>query len=93
MSDIAVRDDETGYHYVAERDGNVLGFAAYARAGGVTTFTHTVVYPENEGQGVGSTLVRSALDAERAAGRSIVPVCPFVVAYVERHPEYADLVS
>lgn len=93
MSNITVRDEEKVNRYVAERDGEVLGYAGYERADGVTRFTHTVVHPENEGQGVGSTLVRSALDAERAAGRSIVPVCPFVVAYVERHPEYADLVS
>ncbi|WP_420111223.1 GNAT family N-acetyltransferase [Pseudactinotalea sp.] len=93
MNDIAVRDEEKDNRYVAERDGEMLGFAGYTRTEGVTTFTHTVVHPENEGQGVGSTLISGALDAERAAGRSIVPVCPFVVAYVKRHPEYADLVS
>lgn len=92
MADITVRDDEQG-RYVAEREGNELGYAQYERADGVTTFTHTVVDPANEGQGIASTLVRAALDAERAAGRRIVPVCPFVVSYVDRHPEYADLVS
>lgn len=93
MSEITVREDEGSGRYLAERDGEVLGFAEYERAEGVTTFTHTVVDEAHEGQGVGSTLVRSALDAERAAGRSIVPVCEFVGAYLERHPEHADLVE
>lgn len=93
MSDITVRDDEGSSRYLAEREGEVLGFAAYERADGVTTFTHTVVDPGHEGQGVGSTLVGGALDAERAARRAVVAVCSFVTSYVERHPEYADLVS
>lgn len=88
-----IRDDEQSSRYLAERDGQTLGFAAYRRADGVTTFTHTVVDPHHEGEGVGSTLVRSALDAERAAGRTIVPRCPFVAAYLRGHPEYADLVA
>lgn len=93
MSDISIRDDEQDSRYLAERDGATLGFAAYRRADGVTTFTHTVVDPQHEGEGVGSTLVRSALDAERAAGRTIVPRCPFVAAFVRDHPEYGDLVT
>jgi predicted GNAT family acetyltransferase len=93
MSDITVRDDEGSSRYLAEREGEVLGFAAYERADGVTTFTHTVVDPGHEGQGVGSTLVGGALDAERAAERAVVVVCSFVASYVEEHPEYADLVT
>jgi predicted GNAT family acetyltransferase len=93
MSEISVREDEGSHRYLAEREGEVLGFAEYERADGVTTFTHTVVEDAHEGQGVGSALVRGALDAERAAGRSIVPVCSFVQGYVDRHPEYADLVD
>lgn len=90
--EITIRDDVARSRYLAEDGEDRLGFAAYTRAGDVTTFTHTVIDPAHEGQGVGSTLVRHALDAERAAGRRIVPRCPFVRAFVERHPEYADLV-
>ena len=93
MTDLTVRDDVTASRYLVERDGEVLGFAAYRRADGVTTFTHTVVEPHHEGEGVGSALVRTALDAERAAGRTIVARCPFVAAFVRRHPDYADLVA
>jgi predicted GNAT family acetyltransferase len=75
--------------YAGER---LAGWAAYARKGGVITFTHTEVDPAFEGRGLGSVLVRGALDAARAEGLEVVPVCPFVRSYVERHPEYADLV-
>ena len=93
MASPSVRDDEPSSRYLAERDGGTLGFAAYRRADGVTTFTHTVVDPQHEGEGVGTTLIRAALDAERAAGRTIVPRCPFVAAFVQHHPDYADLVA
>ncbi len=93
MGDIRVRDDEHRSRYVAERDGETLGVAAYTRTDGVTTFTHTIVDPAHEGEGVGSTLVRTALESERAAARTIVPRCPFVRAYLQRHPEYSDLVA
>ena len=68
-------------------------FAAYERDGDVMTFTHTVVPPEAEGQGVGGRLVAGALAQVRAEGMKIVPACSFVRAYVERHPEWRDLVA
>jgi predicted GNAT family acetyltransferase len=74
-------------------DGTVLGVAEYRRAPGLVVFTHTEVDPRLEGHGVGSTLVREALDAVRAAGDRIDPQCPFVKAFVADHPEYADLVA
>ena len=46
-----------------------------------------------EARDVGSVLVRGALDDIRAAGRTVRPLCPFVRAWIDRHPEYADLVS
>lgn len=76
-----------------DADGTVLGVAAYRREPGLVVFTHTEVDPRHEGHGVGSTLVREALDAVRAAGDRIDPQCPFVRAFVADHPEYADLVA
>lgn len=70
----------------------VAGYAEYRSTASGTAFTHTVVDPRFEGRGLGSVLVRGALDATRAAGRSVLPLCPFVRGYVERHAEYADLV-
>jgi predicted GNAT family acetyltransferase len=55
--------------------------------------THTEVPEEMEGHGVGSTLVRHALDDARERGLVVQPQCPFVRSYIERHDEYADLVD
>jgi uncharacterized protein len=63
------------------------------RRGGRAYFVHTEVEPGHEGAGVGSTLVRGALDAQRERGELVVPLCPFVRGYLERHPEYADVVD
>ena len=67
--------------------------AAYQREGDRIVFTHTNVPPEIEGRGVGSKLIRGALDAVRDFGLKVVPQCPFVAAYIEKHPEYRDLLA
>ncbi|SNR82657.1 hypothetical protein SAMN04488107_0081 [Geodermatophilus saharensis] len=73
-------------------DGEVAGYAEYRRTPSSVSFTHTVVEPAFEGRGLGSVLARGALDAARAWGAQVLPFCPFIRAYVERHPEYLDLV-
>ena len=62
------------------------------RGGGVVAFLHTEVYPHLQRRGLGSALVAGALDDARARGLRVVPLCPFVDAYIRRHGEYADLV-
>ena len=74
-------------------DATVAGKAFYRRDETTVTFTHTEVDDAFEGKGVGSTLVRWALDDVRRQGLRVRPLCPFVKAYIERHPEYADLVA
>ena len=94
MSDqpVTVRDDAEANRFEAvDRSGVVAGFAAYRRYADRIVFIHTVVDDAFEGRGVGSTLVRAALDAVREEGLRVVPQCPFVRSFVERHPEYADL--
>lgn len=60
---------------------------------GLVICSHTEVLPEFEGQGVGSALARYALDDVRAEGtRRVQPLCPFIKSYIERHPDYQDLV-
>jgi uncharacterized protein len=78
--------------YEARDDGRVAGFAEYQLSGPVIVFTHTEVDDAYEGQGVGGALVRTSLDEARAAGRKVLPLCPFYRGWLERHPEYADLV-
>ena len=71
----------------------MLGIAAYTRRGDTVVFTHTEVDPDAGQSGLGSRLVRGALDDVRAHGGSVVAQCPFVRGWIERHREYADLLT
>jgi predicted GNAT family acetyltransferase len=75
-------------------DGRLAGFAEYrVKDPGLIVFTHTEIDDAFEGRGLGSTLVRAALDAARTRGRAVRPDCPFVRGYIARHPDaYLDLV-
>jgi predicted GNAT family acetyltransferase len=73
-------------------DGH-LAAAHYAMEGDVITFVHTEVPPELGGRGIGSILVQGALDQVRAAGWKVVAECPFVKAWIGKHPEYKDLLK
>ncbi|WP_336028485.1 GNAT family N-acetyltransferase [Geodermatophilus sp. FMUSA9-8] len=73
-------------------DGAAAGFAEYRRTASSLAFTHTVVDPAFEGRGLGSVLARGALDAARAEGVPVLPFCPFIRSWIERHPDYVALV-
>ncbi|GAA4893360.1 hypothetical protein GCM10025789_08150 [Tessaracoccus lubricantis] len=78
--------------YEIRLDGELAGFADYILSNDLITFTHTEIDPAFEGKGLGSTLVREALDDVRAAGdRKVLPLCPFVKSWLQRHHDYADL--
>ena len=72
--------------------GSEVAVSEYMRVGDSFIFTHTEVPESLEGQGVGSALVKWALDYLRDNGFTAAPLCPFVKGYIQRHPEYADLV-
>jgi predicted GNAT family acetyltransferase len=91
--DVTVTDNAQQHRYEAVVDGRPAGFAAYRLRPGFVVFTHTQVDAQFEGGGVGSALARAALDDVRAKGQQVVPLCPFVAAYIERHPDYQDLVE
>ncbi|MFG1884990.1 GNAT family N-acetyltransferase [Micromonospora sp. NPDC049102] len=75
-------------------DDAFAGFTAYVPRGkDVLVFTHTQVDPGFQGKGVGGALIRATLDQVRARGARVVPQCPFVAAFIDKHPEYADLVA
>ena len=75
------------------RDGEqLLGHADYQRRGDTVVFTHTETDQDSDRKGLGSMLVRAALDDVRAKGGTVVPRCSFVHGWIDRHPEYADLV-
>ena len=88
---LTVVDAPERHRYEALADGDTLGFAAYQKTDELVVFTHTEVHPSLEGQGIGGTLVRGALDHVRTLGLPVLPLCPFVQAWMLRHPEYADL--
>jgi uncharacterized protein len=73
--------------------GSHLAAAYYRKTPGVITFVHTEVPKALAGQGIGSQLVRGALEAVRNEGLRVVPQCPFVAAYIKKHPEFNDLLN
>ena len=90
---VSVRDNPAEHRYELLVDGSVKGRIYYRDEPGVITLVHTEVAPELEGHGLGARLVSGALEDIRARGLRLVPVCPFVVSYLGRHPEDADLVQ
>jgi predicted GNAT family acetyltransferase len=93
MSDIQVTDNTELSRYEAHLHGELAGFAEYHLRGSSIVFTHTEVDDAFEGHGVGGAIVRQSLDQVRAAGvYDVIPVCPFYKAWLEKHPDYQDLV-
>ena len=88
---VSVRDNAAAGRYEA-RVGGQLAVITYRRSGERITFIHTGVPAALEGQGIAGKMAHVALEEARAAGLAVVPRCPFIAAYIRRHPEYADLV-
>src|SRR5256885_10519468 len=90
--DVEVRDNPEEHRFEAYADGKLAGFSAYDLTDGEITILHTEVDDAFEGQGVGSAMVRQMLDLIRADGELKVTVlCPFVNAWLRRHPDYREL--
>lgn len=79
--------------YELTEGGQVVGFAEYQDQGDTVVLPHTEVSAGHEGEGLGSQLAQFALNDIRQAGKKVVPTCPFIRSYIEKHPEYADLVA
>jgi predicted GNAT family acetyltransferase len=89
---IEVRRNDGDQRYEAWVDGVLAGFADYQVTDVLIVFTHTEVGDAYEGQGVGSAIARYALDDVRATGtHRVLPMCPFIKGWMQRHPEYQDL--
>lgn len=87
--DVTVVDAPDRQRFEARVDGELAGFAAYRLEGDLVVFTHTVVEPRFEGHGVGGRLVQDALADVRSRGLAVLALCPFVKAWLERHPDVA----
>ena len=90
---VTVADNPEAARYEITVDGERAGFVTYRQSPGVIAFLHAEVHPSRERRGLGSQLVRGALDDARARGLAVRPVCPFVQWFVETHTEYHDLVA
>ncbi|MFZ0424516.1 MAG: GNAT family N-acetyltransferase [Xanthobacteraceae bacterium] len=73
--------------------GGVMAFMNYRLAGGVMSLDHTETPVAARGRGIASELVKGVLEIARARGLKVVPRCPFVSAYLAKHPEFGDLVA
>jgi predicted GNAT family acetyltransferase len=88
---ITVRDVPERHRYELTVGDEVAGISIYRLGDGVMVFEHTEVDAAFEGRGLGSLLAKTALDDARSRGLRIRTECPFIRAYIRRHPEYADL--
>ena len=91
-AELTVRDNPAELRYELRRGDTIVGEIRYRLKPGEVVLVHTEVSPSSEGHGLGARLVAGALDDIRARGLRAVPLCPFVSAYIRRHPEYADLI-
>ncbi len=92
-AEAAVVNVPSAHRYELLLDGRRIGLLTYRERDGQIAFTHTEVSTACEGRGFGSRLAAAALDDARRQGLAVVPICPFISAYIERHPEYQDLVA
>src|SRR4051794_15845544 len=90
--DLDIVDNEAAHRYEAWLDDEQAGIIEYIPTDGSLVFDHTEVPEAFEGRGIGSRLAKAALDDVRARGLVVESQCPFVTAYVQRHPAYADVV-
>jgi uncharacterized protein len=86
----AVRDNRDQNRFELETEG-MLAFANYRRTPSAVIITHTETPRALRGRGIASELVKGALELIRADGRKVIAGCGFVLDYLDKHPEYADL--
>ncbi|MGQ2910735.1 GNAT family N-acetyltransferase [Aeromicrobium sp.] len=91
MAELTVEDQPGKNRFEARLGDELLGFVEYQRTDELVVITHTEVPRENEGRGIGSLLARGILDDTRARGARALVTCPFVLAWIGRHPDYQDL--
>jgi predicted GNAT family acetyltransferase len=88
-----VRHNADQSRYELRVDDHLVGIADYRAHGSVLTFPHTVIVGHMRGRGLGSELVRAALDDVRRRGATVVPTCWYVAEFIDAHPEYGDLLA
>jgi predicted GNAT family acetyltransferase len=87
-----VVDAPDASRYELRLDGELIGVAVYRRRLDRIVFVHTEVAEAHESHGFAGLLASNALDDARRRGLAVVPLCPYIAAYIDRHPEYQSLV-
>ena len=90
---LKVHDNPGRHRFELKLGDGSVAIAEYTLPAGKIMFTHTEVPEGHEGKGIGTTLIRFALDAARARNLKVIPICPFVAAYMQKHPEVQDLLD
>ncbi|RYF40366.1 MAG: N-acetyltransferase [Comamonadaceae bacterium] len=93
MDDITLADNTSAHRFELRLGDAVAAFAEYQLAPGTLTLTHTEVLPAHEGKGLASKLAKFSLGQVRDRGLKAVPVCSFFAGYIDKHPEYQDLLQ
>jgi predicted GNAT family acetyltransferase/glutaredoxin len=93
VSDAEVADVPEASRYELRLGGRLIGLVAYRRGDGRIAFTHTEVDESCEGRGFGSRLAAAALADAAKENLEVVPLCPFIAYYIEKHPEYEQLIA
>lgn len=91
MADVEVVNNEAGHRFEAKLEGGVA-FAEYRLVDHGLILPHTVVPEAFEGRGVASALAKTALGYARDRDLKVIPTCPFISAYIQKHPEWRDIV-
>ena len=90
---LVVRDNPEHHRFEIDLGDGSFAIAVYALSPGKIMFTHTQVPEGHEGKGIGTSLIRFALDAARERGLKVIPTCPFFAAYMQKHAEVQDLLD
>ena len=90
---LLVRDNPDRYRFEIDLGDGTFAIAEYTLRPGKIMFPHTEVPEAHDGKGIGTTLIRFALDAARERGLKVVPICPFFAAYMQKHAEVQDLLD
>jgi uncharacterized protein len=93
VTETEVVDVPESSRYELRLGGHLIGLAAYRRRNGRIVFTHTEVDESCAGRGFGSRLAAAVLDNARREDVEVVPLCPFIAHYIDRHPEYEQLLA
>ncbi|MEE6261978.1 GNAT family N-acetyltransferase [Plantactinospora sonchi] len=88
-----VQDNPAERRFEILLDEGLAGFVGYRVESGTIVLVHTEVDPQYEGKGVGSALARGTLDQLRERGDRVRVTCPFLLRFIERHPEYKSVVT